>query len=50
MMAEAGAVLIRDKNHLRFRLANGKSLTLAKTPSDYRAVLNSIADLRRLMG
>ena len=48
-MAEAGAVLIRDKNHLRYRLANGKTLTLAKTPSDYRAVLNQISDLRKLM-
>ena len=42
-------MLVRDKNHLRFRLANGKMLTLAKTPSDHRAILNSISQLRRLI-
>ncbi len=48
-MEEAGAVMVRDKNHLRFRLANGKMLTMAKTPSDHRSLLNAVSQLRRLM-
>ena len=49
MLKDAGAEMIRDKKHYRFRLANGKTLTLAKAPGDYRSVLNTISDLRRLM-
>ena len=50
MLKDAGAVCVRRNKHLVFKLANGKTLTMAKTPSDRRAILNTISDLKRLEG
>ena len=41
---------MRHKKHLIYRLANGKTISVPKTGSDYRGTLNAISDLKRLMG
>jgi hypothetical protein len=48
-MKEAGATLIRNKNHLVYELSNGKRLVMAKTPSDHRSTLNTITNLKKLV-
>jgi hypothetical protein len=45
----AGGVLVRQTNHLVYRLPNGKTFTFGATPSDRRAVMNNRAKLRRLL-
>jgi hypothetical protein len=47
---DAGAVLKRSKKHLVYELPNGKSFTIPSTPSDSRADLNAISDLRKVAG
>lgn len=49
-LTKAGAVLARQRKHLVFRLANGKSVTMASTPSDYRAEQNVLRDIRSATG
>ncbi len=51
LLEESGAVLVRQKNHLVYRLPNGKNFVAAKTSSDpERAAKNSLSDLRRALG
>lgn len=50
LLEQSGAVLVRHKKHLVYRLPNGRSYTCASTPSDWRAVLNQITQLKRLLG
>jgi hypothetical protein len=45
-----GAVLIRQNKHLVYRLPNGGTFTRFKTPSDHRAALNELSDLRHALG
>jgi hypothetical protein len=40
---------VRHKKHLVYKLANGKTLTLSKTPGDPNNVFNGIRYLRRLV-
>jgi len=48
-LKEAGAVILRKKKHIVYQLRDGKKFVCAATPSDNRAVLNQIAQLKRLM-
>jgi hypothetical protein len=50
LLAEAGAVLVRQNKHLVYRLPNGNMFTRNKTPSDHRTPLNELSDLRRALG
>lgn len=47
LLAESGAELVRHNKHLVYRLAKGKTWTRASTPSDHKAELNMLRDLRR---
>jgi hypothetical protein len=49
-LLEEHAVLVRDKNHLVFRLPGGQTFVRAKTPSDHRSERNSLADLKTSLG
>lgn len=50
LLAECGAVLVRNKKHEVWKLPNGGTFTRAATPSDHRAHLNQLTDLRRELG
>jgi len=51
LLDEHGAVLVRQKNHLVYRLPNGHNFVKAKTSSDPdRAAKNNLSDLRRALG
>jgi hypothetical protein len=50
LLAESGAVLARKKKHEVWKLPNGNQFTRASTPSDIRAPLNQLTDLRRALG
>ncbi len=50
MLEQSGAVLARQNKHLVYRLPNGRTFTRHKTPSDHRAALNELSDLRRALG
>lgn len=47
LLQENGCTLIREGNHLIYRLPNGKNFVMAKTPSDFRSERNNLAVLRR---
>ena len=47
LLEQSGAVLVRSKNHLVYRLPTGETYTRAKTPSDHRAERNDLSILRR---
>ena len=49
LLEEAGATLLRTRKHQVVILRNGKRITLPKTPSDHRAALNAVGDVRRAM-
>ena len=51
LLAQSGAVLVRQNKHLVYRLPNGRNFVAAKTPSDPdRAAKNGLSDLRRALG
>ncbi len=51
LLKRFGFVLERDTNHLVYRqVASGKTFTMAKTPSDFRAYPNALRDLKRIIG
>jgi hypothetical protein len=50
ILKEYKAILQRDGKHLMWLLPNGNKFTQAKTPSDSRADLNSLSDLRKALG
>ena len=50
LLEQSGAVLVRSKNHLVYRLPTGETYTRAKTPSDHRAERNDLSILRRALG
>jgi len=49
-LLEEHAVLVRDKNHLVFRLSDGQTFVRSKTPSDYRSDRNNLAELKTRLG
>jgi hypothetical protein len=50
LLAEHGAVLVRQGKHMVYKLPNNKVFVKAKTPSDRRSELNQLSDLRKLLG
>lgn len=40
---------IEQGNHLKFKLVTGPTFVVAKTPTDHRADLNALAQLKRLL-
>jgi len=46
-LRECGAVLVRQRKHLVYRLPNGRPYTMSQTPSDHRAARNQLTVLRR---
>ena len=50
LLEDSGAVLIRRKKHLVYRLPNGTIYTRAKTASDHRAERNNVSILRHMLG
>jgi len=51
LLKEHGFVLERDTNHLVYKqVASGKTFTMSKTPSDFRAYPNALRDLKRILG
>jgi hypothetical protein len=51
LLNASGAVLVRQNNHLVFRLPNGQNFVEAKTPGDpARAAKNNLSQLRRALG
>lgn len=50
LLDESGAVLIRDNNHLVFRIPGASQLfVIGTTPSDRRANQNNICRLKRIL-
>lgn len=50
ILRERGAVLSRQRKHEVWRFPDGKTFVRASTPSDWRADLNNLRDLRRVLG
>ena len=50
LLAEHGAILVREGKHRVYQLPGGRVFTRPKTPSDHRSTLNSLANLRRVLG
>ena len=51
LLDESGAVLVRQNNHLVYRLPNGRNFVAPKTSSDpERAARNGLSELRRALG
>lgn len=48
VLAELGAVLVRNRNHLIYRFPNGQTFVMSRTPSDYRAERNMVRDARAI--
>ena len=48
-LKRVGAVLVSRKKHQKWRLPNGRVFTMSQTPSDWRAELNQLSDLRKLL-
>lgn len=47
LLRESGCKLLRDGNHLIYRLPDGQNFVMSKTPSDFRSEKNNLAILRR---
>jgi hypothetical protein len=47
-LEKSNATLVRQKKHLVYRLPNGRTFVLSKSPSDHRSVLNAVSTLRKL--
>ena len=50
LLKENGAVLIRHRKHLIYKLSSGAIFVQANTPSDVRSDENNLRDLRKLLG
>ncbi len=50
LLQSSGAQLIRDNNHLVYRLPNGSNFIRPKTTSDFRSAQNGLHALRRILG
>lgn len=49
LLEDSGAVLV-DAKHLKYRLPDGRSFVTGGTPSDRRASLNALRNVRRVLG
>lgn len=49
LLALGGFVLVREKRHKIFRNSRGHIFVVACSPSDVRAIRNSLARLRRIV-
>lgn len=50
LLKNAGAVLIRKRKHEVWRLPDGRNFVRAQTPSDKKADVNSLTDLKKILG
>ena len=50
LLKKHGAVLDRQKRHNVWKFPDGRIFTQSRTPSDWRAPLNQLSDLRRMLG
>ena len=50
LIREHGGHLTRTKKHNVYRFPDGRTYTMAQTPSDVRAAMNQLSDLKRLLG
>lgn len=50
LLREHGAILTRTKRHFVYKFPNGRTFTMACTPSDYRAASNQLRQLKRTLG
>lgn len=50
LLKDHNCTLIRDGNHLVYRLPSGKNFVMSKTPSDFRSERNNLAILKRSLG
>jgi hypothetical protein len=50
LLHQDGAVLTRQRKHEVWKLSNGHTFVRSSTPSDYRATLNQLSDLRKALG
>ena len=48
-LQDVGAVLVRQKKHYVWRLPNGITVAVPKTPSDHRADKNLVSEIRHKM-
>lgn len=48
-LRESGAVLVRSKKHLVYRLPNGQKVVVSATHSDWRSEMNTVRDIRRAL-
>ena len=49
LLSESGAVLVRQNKHPVYKLPNGRTFVIAKTPSDARSARNGLSELRRAL-
>jgi hypothetical protein len=49
LLEQSGAVLVRHKKHLVYRLPNGQNFISPKTPGDRRNAVNQLSNLRRAL-
>lgn len=47
ILAAHGFTLVRNSRHLCYGNSDGRTVTFASTPSDWRAACNQVRDLRR---
>lgn len=50
LLAQHGATLVRWRKHNIYRFPNGRTVVISKTPSDWRAEMKQIRDIRRAIG
>lgn len=50
LLKEYGAVLSRSRKHQIWKFPDGKTFTKASTPSDWRAPLEQLQDLKKVLG
>lgn len=49
LLRASGAVLVRTRKHRCYRLSSGRTFVASSSPSDQRALKNSLSVLRRLV-
>jgi hypothetical protein len=50
LLRESGAVQVPSRKHPKWKLRNGFMFTTSSTPSDGRANMNALHQLRRMLG
>lgn len=50
LLKKNGAMLIRQRKHLIYQLPNGRRIAVSGSPSDWRALRNQMAQIRRALG